>query len=60
MECKNYASPVDQREVDKFMSDLLACSAGIGLFVSLKSSIRGKRAVEVLRAEDRLVGFVVL
>ena len=51
---------VDQREVDKFISDLMGSTASIGLMVSLKSNIRGKRRVDVHREKNKLVGFVVI
>ncbi len=60
LECKNYAQTVEQREIDKFMSDLMASKASIGLMISLKSNIRGKRRVDVHREKTKLVGFVVI
>ncbi len=60
LECKNYSQTVNQAEIDKFISDLMGSSASVGLMVSLGSSIRGKRRVDVHRQKNKLVGFAVI
>ena len=59
VECKNYSAAVDQREVDKFESDAKTSGAHLALMISIQSSIKGKRRVDVSRQEDRLLGFAV-
>ena len=49
IECKNYSAAVDQREVDKFESDAKVSGAHLALMISIQSSIKGKRRVDVSR-----------
>ena len=52
-EIKNYKNVIPKKEIDKFKRDMKKCGHKIGIFISLNSSIVGKKRLEIENINDK-------